>query len=309
MNFILDNLPILLIIYCVIFYIVFMISCYFIFAKANIDSRKALIPFVNFYYFMNVCHLSWWWLLVPIINFLILFFCPMLIAYHFDQKRWLGVCGVFFPIPFYLYIALTNSVKYIHKFMPDLSLKKIDDIDRLENKIMNQVKSFVDEKYTEELINTNVSTNNLSYKSEVETFIKNIDSTYATLGDSDEFVEDILPSKSVIDFNNDENKVVNDKEILEIIDDNVDEINLDNIENLESISISNNAIEKIDNSDYVEIKENERSVDSIAFDSIKKNQTIKQEKELTCPNCGSLLIGFHDHCPGCNMDIRDLTRI
>lgn len=303
MEYILSNLLTILILYFIAYYVVFMISFYVIFKKANIPQKKALIPLINFYYYMKICHLSWWWLLVPIINILVIFFSPMLIAYHFGQKRLIGVCGVIFPIPFYLYIAFSNNVTYIHKELPDLNLKRVEDIDNLENKIINSAKNSSVDQFVDDFDSNDNASDVGSTNSEFESFIQNIDSAYASSSNDDILIEDTIIEKNVKTEPIEQNL---NNDVIEI-DDDIENISIDNLESLEINSINNSVIEKVDNSEYKEIMEEEKKVEDIAFDNKNTNMVIKQEKELTCPNCGSSLIGYHDFCPGCNRDIRELT--
>lgn len=306
MNSILGTLLTLLILYLIVFCIVFVVSLYYIFGKANIVPNKAFIPGVNLYYFMKICNLSWWWILVPIINFLIFFFCPILIAYHFGQKRFIGIIGVFFPIPFYLFIAFSKKVKYIHKMMPDLNIKSIEDIDFLEKKIINKVAEVSSDQLDDIIINDSSVLSR--QRSEIDDFIQNIDSTYANLSSEDVLVEDISFVNNDLEKSNTPKDDTLREDVFEILDDEVDNVSLENIESLEKNSINNNTTEKFDSSEYKELKEETQKVEDIAFNGVKTNSTVNQSKELTCPNCGSSLIGYHDFCPGCNMDIKHLTK-
>lgn len=104
--------------------ILFPILNYWIFEEANVGGYKALIPFYNYYVWLQVIGKPWWWLLLllfPFINFFMVMLMLVQTAVSY-KKHGLGEQALSVIIPFvYLpYLGISEKEKYVR---PDDRLK------------------------------------------------------------------------------------------------------------------------------------------------------------------------------------------
>lgn len=97
--------------------ILFPILNYWIFKEANVGGYKALIPFYNYYVWLQVIGKPWWWLLLllfPFINFFMVMLMLVQTAVSY-KKHGLGEQALSVIIPFvYLpYLGISEKEKYV----------------------------------------------------------------------------------------------------------------------------------------------------------------------------------------------------
>lgn len=284
------------IVFCVIYYFIWSFSLFYIFPKAYINKWKALIPFVNIYEFVKLCRIDWYWGFVPVVNLIFFIVSPYLIGYEFSQKKHIKILGVLFPLWFFPYIAFSKA-SYIHKQLPKMNLNSIEDIDRLEKKIIN-------------------ANNNNQY-----TTI--IDSTFADNTDSKEHADtstsNYYDALNKLEHSNDiaklENTIVEDVYDIPVISNKTSSSEskngnygnffeeadtMDNyIADIENKIQNNNKVQNSDTAEYKEIETEKLSNEELAFSN-------KKAQDLVCPRCGSSLIGATNHCPGCGANIKEI---
>lgn len=284
-------------IYLVILLIVFIISLFFIFEKCYKKGYYALIPFFNIYEYMEICHLSWYWGFIPVVNVVVFFASPYLIGYQFGQKEYVRILGIICPVVFFPYIAFSNA-SYIHPKVDSLNINSVEDIDNLEKKIMIDIEN--EERnglLKKENIKVNKKDNVAPQESQKEIWLNQLDSNYSNLAQDDVIVEDVVRINNDIAL--EQTKIYADADFVELDDFNYD-LNVDSIKvvnEIEKNTIMQGKEIAIDNNDYKEIKDEEKTNEEIAFDQ-------KEKRQLVCPKCGSSLIGATSICPGCGMDLK-----
>ena len=78
-----DNIGIFIISICIINYLIFHISLYFLFKKAEVNTIYSFIPFVSLYHFMKIIRINPVWIFIPGFNVIVFIVCPILVGYHF----------------------------------------------------------------------------------------------------------------------------------------------------------------------------------------------------------------------------------
>lgn len=306
MNFVSNIVDILLKIfpiigfYLIILSIIFFVSLFFIFKKCYIKGYYAFVPFFNIYEYMKICHLSWYWGFIPVVNIIVFFTSPYLLGYQFGQKEYVKILGIIFPILFFPYIAFSKAT-YIHPKIDTLNINSIEDVDRLEKKILMDIEneeSFEGITENKKVVKKkDISNLQPSHK---EILLDQLDKNYCNLTNGDIIVDDIAIVAP--DIKQEQNIIYKDDDFVELNDYKYDS-NIDSIESLseiEKIAIQSGTEVSIDNNDYKEIKEEQKSNEEIAFAQ-------REKRQLVCPKCGSSLIGATNICPGCGMDLKQLT--
>lgn len=292
----LANLIPILLIYLFILCIVFEVSLYFIFKKCYKKGYFAFIPFFNIYEYMDICHIHWCWGFVPIVNLVIFFVSPYLIGYQFGQKEFVKIMGMLFPIAFFPYIAFSKA-SYIHPKIQSLHIKNIEDIDNLERKVGLDIE--IEKNNNSEISALNFESNKKKdipkLESKKDILLDQLDKQYANLDYA--IVDDVFQTKANI--KEEIPTIYADSDFVELDDFNYESKvdSMSDINVIEKNAVINGLESANDNSEYKEIKEEEKTSEEIAFEQKKKG-------ELVCPKCGSSLIGAINICPGCGMDLK-----
>jgi signal peptidase I len=97
--------------------ILFPMLNYWIFNDAGVEGYKALIPFYNYYIWLQVIGKPWWWLilmLVPFINFFMIMLMLVQTAISYGKHN-LGeqALSVLFPVVYIPYLGISEKEKYI----------------------------------------------------------------------------------------------------------------------------------------------------------------------------------------------------
>ena len=97
--------------------LVFPMLNYWIFKDAGVDGYKALIPFYNYYVWLQVMGKPWWWLLlmlVPFINFFMIMLMLVQTALSYGKHK-LGdqAIAVLFPYAYLPYLGMSDKEHYI----------------------------------------------------------------------------------------------------------------------------------------------------------------------------------------------------
>ena len=97
--------------------ILFPMLNYWIFSDAGVEGYKALIPFYNYYIWLQVIGKPWWWLilmLVPFINFFMIMLMLVQTAISYGKHN-LGeqALSVLFPVVYIPYLGISEKEKYI----------------------------------------------------------------------------------------------------------------------------------------------------------------------------------------------------
>lgn len=331
-----DNIGIFIISICIINYLIFHISLYFLFKKAEVNTIYSFIPFVSLYHFMKIIRTNPVWIFIPGFNVIVFIVCPILVGYHFNQPYWIRFFGMLCPTLFYPYVALSPKATYIHRKISQLNLKSYTDIDKLENKIKNDVLIYDDESIPNKKKKKLTKKNLKKVEENLKTnFVDDLDMKLGQMQATDVVVTDedlINPIKPtidnkeaiinreniILDYDYDEVENLSSNDTFEDISNNKENVDLNELKSIEKNAIESNKQEYVDNANYKEFEGQKKSVESIAFNIDEKD--LKDDKKITvlesknkvqdlkCPRCGSSLIGFHDYCPGCGLDIRDLVK-
>lgn len=285
--------------YFVILSIVFILSLFFIFKKCYKRGYYAFIPFFNIYEYMEICHLSWYWGFIPFVNIIVFFASPYLIGYQFGQKEYIKIFGILCPILFFPYIAFSNA-SYIHPKIESSFINSVNDIENLEKKIMNDIRNEEQNSIVEQkTVKSNKDSNYDSSQTQKEILLNQLDNNYSKLEQEDIIIDDVININT--DIKEEEVKTYANDDFIELDDFNYD-LNVDSINivnEIEKNTIMKGKETAIDNSDYKEIKDEEKTDEEIAFDQ-------KEKRQLVCPKCGSSLIGATNICPGCGMDLKQI---
>jgi len=97
--------------------ILFPMLNYWIFKKAGVDGYKALIPFYNYYVWLQIMGKPWWWLilmLIPFINFFMIMLMLVQTAVSFGKYN-LGdqALAVLVPFAYMPYLGISEKEHYI----------------------------------------------------------------------------------------------------------------------------------------------------------------------------------------------------
>jgi signal peptidase I len=97
--------------------ILFPMLNYWIFSEAGVGGYKALIPFYNYYIWLQIIGKPWWWLflmLVPFINFFMIMLMLVQTALSYGKHR-LGeqALSVLVPFVYIPYLGISETEKYI----------------------------------------------------------------------------------------------------------------------------------------------------------------------------------------------------
>ncbi len=107
--------------------IIFPMLNYWIFNDSGVGGYKALIPFYNYYVWLQVIGKPWWWLilmLVPFINFFIIMLMLVQTAISYGKnKLYEQALAVLFPYVYMPYLGLSKKEHYI-KFENRVKVKK-----------------------------------------------------------------------------------------------------------------------------------------------------------------------------------------
>lgn len=284
----------------ILFYIDFCISFVYIFKKAHINKKYALIPFYNLYQYTKICEMEPLILLIPIANIIFLLMIPFQLGHMFSQSKLISLAGCFFPFIFYPYLAFSRA-EYIHKEMQKPFLRSIEDIDNLEQKLIHQEEqneSIENQPQYGKKAEKNNTINN------VDRYIKEIESNSQKKEDDYFTDEDLQVAKKNMGI---QNLLKNTNPEIEELDENEEIKSNEEINALEKNIIKNESIKVEDISNYQEVKKQEEEVNVIAFGNLSSKKNEKEQKhELICPYCHASMIGFHKTCPGCGRDISNL---
>lgn len=289
-----------------IYSIELLICLPFIFKKEGIKPYYAFIPFLNLYYYFKIFGTPFWTALVPIVNLVVLAVAPYLLAKQYECSKTIqkfSIIGSIFVIP-YIAFSQKQNKRFKTSYNPLKSILEIDEIDR--DSMDAQIDDYVfDEIYDVESENTYVSNvdnmiNNIENEAISDDFEFNIDIDN-TIFESTEKSTDL---EKVNEIDSADIEQFTEEDMLEIFDTINESMSVSNIEELEN-KMENNKVKIIDNAEYKEIEEEKLSNEAIAFGGESNKNTISESKnkELTCPRCGSNLIGANDVCPGCGMKL------
>ena len=279
-----------------VYFGIFIVCLYFILRKANYKGWLAIIPFANLYCYFEIIKVEWYYAYIPILNVIVMFLSPYLLGYQFNQKKPIRALGIFFPLFFFPYIAFSNA-QYIHPAPPSLKLKTVNDIDVLEKEIIAAVEK---EESGSKIVYEKKQVKNpkpeKTAKSKELEMVDNIDTQFQNIAQFDEDIEDVMPTAVVTQKTE---EIIPPEELEEGLEDSDIIENIAEIEKIEKEGIEKGKDKQIDTNDYKELEQEQKSDEKIAFNQEKQT-------ELTCPRCGSSLIGATTTCPGCGIDIRSI---
>jgi signal peptidase I len=97
--------------------ILFPMLNYWVFNDAGVEGYKALIPFYNYYIWLQVIGKPWWWLilmLVPFINFFMIMLMLVQTAISYGKHNLSEqALSVLFPVVYIPYLGISEKEKYI----------------------------------------------------------------------------------------------------------------------------------------------------------------------------------------------------
>lgn len=302
-----ETMKIVLFIYCIIFYIVFSISLFFILSKTDEKRILGIIPIVNLFIYYKIIKVEWYYLLIPILNIVIFISSPYKLGYEFNQNETSKTLGVFFPIIYFPYIAFSDC-KYLRKKRNYLGLTSIKDIEKLEKKIEVQCNQ---EDYLEKNIKKYQKIKKKIKPIEMqENNINSLISNLDTIEYNDEYIldEDITQIDNQITKNEFNDNVIEVSDgIFEIDEDIIEYDRIENINRIEELNINENT-EVLDKTEYKQVMPEQKEDVDIVFNNYEQKKG-DINKEYKCPNCNTLLIGHHKICPGCNKNIEEIMNI
>lgn len=120
-------------VFYIITFIIILISLCKLFSKAFKTDVFALVPFFNFWVWFEICGISGFWSLIPIVNIVLLFVSLFKAPVRFGKKWIYGLGIMFIPYLFLPYLAFNNDLKYIK---PEIKNKK-----KKKNKKSNTIKN------------------------------------------------------------------------------------------------------------------------------------------------------------------------
>lgn len=105
------------VVFSICFYIIacilIIISLCRIFSKADKLDMFALVPFLNLWLWFEICGISGFWSLVPILNIVFFFISIFKIPVRFGKKKIFGLGILFIPYLFLPYLAFDKKLEYI----------------------------------------------------------------------------------------------------------------------------------------------------------------------------------------------------
>ena len=103
--------PLIWILYAVI-WILYIVSLWKIFTKANLQGWGSIIPFYNVYLQIKLAWKPWWWLLllfIPFVNIVILIIITIETGRRFGKGNWFIIWMFFLWFIFYPILAFDDS--------------------------------------------------------------------------------------------------------------------------------------------------------------------------------------------------------
>ncbi len=272
--------------------IVSIVSLWKIFEKEGIPSYYSLIPFLNIYKYFQICKLPFWTIFVPLVNVVTLYCSSFVITRKYRLKKWQSILAILFPFVFLPYIAFSDK-KNIDNVYSNLYLRNSDDLEKLEKSL---------ESNNNYEINDTIPKTSFSNEQNISDII--IDSVESSIM-FDEFVYDDVKEIVEQDDVHIDNNVSND--VFYELDDEVeiDNLSLENVDQFEDNIKKESSVDKSIQADIKEYQEQSASQEAIAFGGEKRIENIvsvqSKNDDLTCPRCGSSLVGANGFCPGCGI--------
>lgn len=277
-----------------ILYLLFVLSCWFLFKKEEIEQNKALMPFVNFFYYFKICKIPFWTFFIPGINIIVLICAVYKLALDYGLKKYLCFLALVIPYIILLYISLSDKTrgKKRAKIIP---IKTVEEIDKLEEKMIDEIDFDESSLYNQNRVENIAS----DFHSTTEEMIESIEQNNVI--DDIFFLDSVVPEEST-----EEIKITEPADdLIEIFDTPIESLTTSNVQQLEEKMIIENNIKRIDNAEYKEYELDGPTKESIAFGNGDQINDIKKAKveNLKCTRCGSSLIGATGTCPGCGIKI------
>lgn len=301
-----STLIIIINILMIVDYILFNIGMFFLLAKEKKKKYLAFIPIVNYYQYFKLCRIPFITFFIPLVNIFIIFLSPIRLAKTYRCNKKETLASILLQKIFIIFIGLSDR-KNKYNEDPDFTIKSQEDIDNLEAKLVSESDEVKEKDYTIFKVREEETNKQMARTDSIEKQINDIEDEI--LDDSDEPFVDVF--NNLMEAEKEENNVVETLDMYDIID-NKNQNSLESIDAIEESQILNNSVdENVDRNEYTEFKELEKSVDEIAFESIKDNneslKTINVKTDLKCPRCGTSLEGSNGTCPGCSADVSDIV--
>lgn len=120
--------------FLLITFILILISLCKIFSKANKLDVFALVPFLNLWLWFEICGISGFWSLVPVLNIVFFFVTLFKIPTRFGKKKIYGLGILLIPYLFLPYLAFDKNLNYIK---PEIKIKNKKTREKKKKKTKN----------------------------------------------------------------------------------------------------------------------------------------------------------------------------
>ena len=292
----------ILIIYSIIYGVILIISLFKLFIKEGYKGWYAFIPLYNMYIYFKIAQLPFIYFFVPFINIFMLILIPYNLCKIYGVKDFLCYLALLFPFIFIPYIAfskLENKTKVIEVSYDFLKTKK--DIDDLENSL----KIDTDDNT---VVNDNQRTER-NTSNDVDVMEENKDQIDVIRYDRDDdaYVEDEESVESISKETHE--NILKDEEELIDIEDEENVLSYGEIDKLDKEIEQNSNVDIKMQQDIKDFEKDGPSVNAIAFGGKDEKENLAQAKkeEHKCPRCGSDLVGATDRCPGCGLELKNIS--